>query len=132
ILNIVLSYKYTDPNNFSGYSYYRLRQVDFDGSFVYTPVRVVEGMETNSEVTVFPNPTYEFINLRFDNQVADEVRVRVIAANGQVVYEQNEVSVNANTVLRIEAVQDFPAGTYLIQVNGKETDFSRRFIKVSN
>lgn len=50
------SYAFYDPLPLGGTGYYRLRQVDLDGSFTYSPVRVVAGQPAAQESLVFPNP----------------------------------------------------------------------------
>lgn len=51
-----LSYSYKDVSPINGISYYRLKQVDFDGKFSYSPVRSIRftGMPG---VNIYPNPS---------------------------------------------------------------------------
>jgi len=52
-----LSYKSVDERPYSGISYYRLKQTDFDGKFTYSDIEVVtrNGLEEN-EINIYPNP----------------------------------------------------------------------------
>ena len=52
--NSILSYSFIDDNPLQGIGYYRLKQVDFDGSFDYSKVILVENFST--EVKLWPNP----------------------------------------------------------------------------
>ena len=52
-----LSYDYNDVNVSSANSYYRIRQVDQDGRYKYTEIRIVEGVKTKSQTLVYPNPS---------------------------------------------------------------------------
>ncbi|RZK32194.1 MAG: T9SS type A sorting domain-containing protein [Hymenobacter sp.] len=58
------SYAYFDPQALSGTSYYRLRQVDLDGTFQYSPVRVVSGQSALAGLRFFPNPAQAGAALR--------------------------------------------------------------------
>ncbi len=49
-------YTYTDENPLSGTSYYRLKQIDFDGAFSHSDVVKVE-YESNG-ISIYPNPKH--------------------------------------------------------------------------
>lgn len=52
------SYAFEDPRPYQGRSYYRLKQIDFDGAFEYSDIeslRMVSDLG-DSHLTVFPNP----------------------------------------------------------------------------
>ena len=49
-------YDYIDENPFPGRSYYRLKQVDFDGTIAYSPVVTILNSESPI-LAVFPNPS---------------------------------------------------------------------------
>jgi hypothetical protein len=52
-----LSYHFTDGSPFPGINYYRLRQVDLDGSATYSPViRIMANPPSGASMQIFPNP----------------------------------------------------------------------------
>ncbi len=53
------SYRFTDEHPLYGVSYYRLKQVDFDGKYDYSPVRSVEYIKSSAPVRIlwYPNPS---------------------------------------------------------------------------
>ncbi|MTB52839.1 T9SS type A sorting domain-containing protein [Lewinella sp. W8] len=51
------TYRFVDPTAEEGINYYRLKQIDFDGTFEYSPIVVVELEEAPQRLlSVFPNP----------------------------------------------------------------------------
>ena len=78
-INEEISYSFTDTRPLFGRSFYRLRQVDFDGQFEYSWVAGVDNPFTGEamEVTVFPNPTE-----------AGNINLRVLTGN-----RENKISV---------------------------------------
>jgi hypothetical protein len=59
-----LHYLVLDPNPFDGISFYRLKQVDFDGKFEYSNIQsVVKGADFEVSVAVFPSPASEQITV---------------------------------------------------------------------
>jgi hypothetical protein len=53
--NQLVNYSHEDLHPLTGTSYYRLKQVDFDGSFTYSSIRVVH-LSTNIKFSIYPNP----------------------------------------------------------------------------
>jgi hypothetical protein len=45
--NVVLEYMELDPNPLAGISYYRLKQIDFNGDFTYSPIKPVNFSASN-------------------------------------------------------------------------------------
>ena len=56
-------YRSRDNAPHPGANYYRLRQVDHDGSFSYSPVVAVD-VAAAEQVRVYPNPTADFLRIR--------------------------------------------------------------------
>jgi len=51
-------YSFTDnSNNFSGVSLYRIKMIDKDNSFSYSPVKTVKGSTDVSGFNIYPNPS---------------------------------------------------------------------------
>ncbi|MBI3219275.1 MAG: T9SS type A sorting domain-containing protein [Bacteroidetes bacterium] len=64
----ILETNYSFEDKFSpiGYAYYRLKQVDFDGTATYSKPCSVEGASENNAIKIFPNPNTNgsaYINL---------------------------------------------------------------------
>jgi hypothetical protein len=56
--NTLLRYIFKDPNSFSGTSYYRLKQWDYDNRSTYSFIKAVNGLSDASvSLVVFPNPS---------------------------------------------------------------------------
>ena len=54
-------YNFLHETPANGLNYYRLKIVDSDSSFEFSPIRVIK-VAANSEVKVFPNPTKGVVN----------------------------------------------------------------------
>ena len=108
-------YALTDQKPSFGTSYYRLTQIDFDGTpHFYTPVAVI--IEDKAlPFGVFPNPVNNKVfSLKVES--ADEAQVSVHNLLGQVVPIQTlKVS---ETVLELKPQSELPTGTYIVTVQG--------------
>jgi len=53
---IAALYNYRDANPVNGYNYYRLKQLDLDGTFAYSEVKTVKFTLSEEAVKLYPNP----------------------------------------------------------------------------
>jgi hypothetical protein len=51
-----INYQYKETNTAAGNTYYRLSQVDKDGTRTVSPTKGIRGMQDNARMTVYPNP----------------------------------------------------------------------------
>ncbi|MGB0403857.1 MAG: T9SS type A sorting domain-containing protein [Salibacteraceae bacterium] len=57
-------YSVTDSNPIAGFTYYRLKQTDFNGDFSYSTISTVEPhMSEIKTIILYPNPTSNFITI---------------------------------------------------------------------
>lgn len=70
------SYELFDPDPLEGVSYYRLKQVDFNGIYTYSPFAAVT-FTHHIETSVYPNPSSDgvFTFLQNDHSTTNEVAV---------------------------------------------------------
>lgn len=131
----VMHYQMEDENSYEGVSYYRLKQIDWDGTITYSGIRAIEGIErTPIDVNVYPNPTQRYLNIRFDNLPieVEKATVQIINANGQVMSSQ-QISLEAYEVIRLDEIEDLIPSIYLLSIemdNGER--LLHKFIKTDN
>jgi hypothetical protein len=103
----VHNYSYTDHHLDTGMNYYRLRLVQQNGSYAYSPVRSVQGPAGG--VSIWPNPVHHA--LIHINASTNAKRVRLVDISGKVILSQ-ELRGTLNT-LHIGAVA---TGIYFLWV----------------
>jgi uncharacterized repeat protein (TIGR01451 family) len=97
--------------------YYRLRQVDTDGTASYSPVQVVrfEQVQTPS-LSVYPNPVGSSTQLDLGQLPAGQYQVRVLDATGRVIVSQQ---LAAGLVHGLD-LGGLASGTYFVTVSSAE------------
>ncbi len=124
------SYSFTDPQPLKGYNYYRLKQVDKSGAFVYTPVRLV--MFDAMTLTIFkayPVPVTALLTIELPTQIQSEnVVINVSNAVG-VMVQQIKLSGNRADNRKVLNLTTLPAGTYVVQVSSAGFNGSQVIIK---
>lgn len=115
------SYTYMDRTGAAEYSqYYRLEQVDFDGSVTYTPLVYIQGKADAVSYNVYALKEDGMFNLQVDSRHNGPMTMRVFNAVGQqVTTDQHALSAGANSV-RLD-LSEQAAGIYFMQfdINGK-------------
>ncbi|EJF52677.1 hypothetical protein SapgrDRAFT_0948 [Saprospira grandis DSM 2844] len=111
-------YSYTDNNSYENTTYYRLRQVDFNGDFEYSEVRAVNNTEAESvDISVFPNPASDFVNIRFSQlKTSSKVNFKLLDVLGRQVFSSSQ-TVRPGDLITLDAIQNLPAGTYYLNVH---------------
>lgn len=113
----ISAYSFVDPNPFSGFTYYRLRQVDFDDRFRFSELATVKNdtteIEVNGYVTVFPNPTKEEIWIKTENKKKD-ADVQVYNYVGQNMY-----NMKLTKSLQNISISTYPSGMYMVIIDDK-------------
>jgi len=89
--NIELQYSFKDQNHYESTSYYRLKQVDYDGTVHYFyPVSVNCGDNTilENNVSIYPNPFNSKFSILFTNLENNYVKLELIDEIGKLIYNQ--------------------------------------------
>ena len=73
--NTLLSYETTDQNPYTGISYYRLKQTDFDGQFTHSQVSIVNIYNSGTEIHIFPNPSKNLITIDGNTFVLGQMKI---------------------------------------------------------
>lgn len=101
----IFNYEFIHNDPRDGNNYYRLRMVDIDGSFKYSPVKIVTVKPTQI-LTVYPNPAKQFIMVK---GLASEGTVQLVSLDGKVVKQFNVSS----TTLTVN-LEELTSGVYIL------------------
>ncbi len=84
------SYQTLDRDPFVGQNYYRLKQIDFEGSFEYSDIRVVNyEKEGDHFLKVFPNPNDGFFTIRLHNPELKKAFIKLLDSTGNLIWHQD-------------------------------------------
>ncbi len=79
-----LNYEIFDLTPQNGINYYRLKQVDFNTAFNYSPIQSIEFKRKDISFTVFPNPSEgSTVNIEWESPDIEEISVVVSDVNGK-------------------------------------------------
>ena len=118
------NYEFLDPAPLPGTSYYRLRQVDFDGAEAYSPVRSLTVEAAAAAMTVQPTLTRSM--LRVSVQTPGPGRLRIIDSGGRPVLD---VAMPSGTTDCEWEVSSWKPGWYVVQVQAGQERLLQRFVK---
>ena len=123
-----LYYSFSDYDYSSGLNYYRIRQIDFDGTEAFSDVIVVDAGGSKFALTMFPNPANgSDVTLQLGRDWnADKVTARIYSVSGQFV---REVRATGNSRLFLPTA-DLQAGMYAVRVSdGSRTVTTRLTVR---
>lgn len=113
--NVPISYQFRHKNIPGGDNFYRLKQIDFDGSHTYSEIAHIH-RTSNSPIEVFPNPAVDYL---YFSSAVGESNVQIFDIHGHLV---RETSIQNNEL----EVSKLNSGMYLIRVG----DEMQRIIKL--
>jgi hypothetical protein len=120
-------YSFTDHNPVDNTAYYRLRQVDLDGSFELMPVRAVSlELDQSSAMALYPNPVQQGdVHLRVQGVITrgEETNLQVTDMMGRSVMQQRLQEGSA--VLKTGGLR---AGTYLVSIVSKTGTLTQKLV----
>jgi hypothetical protein len=118
-------YEFTDLRPFKGTSYYRLKQVDFNGRYSYSPLRsVVIGRSGN--ILLAPSPAKSTLTVQIESPLSSDAAWQVLDLTGRTVLAGTLAAENA--ILEVN-VTDLVPGVYTLQLAGAQTNVSKQFVK---
>jgi surface protein len=111
-------YEYLDSKPFLGLNYYRLKQIDYDGAYEFSPIEVVNTTGTATRIEIYPNPATATINITG----ADTGELKITNSLGEVVSS----AAFSNAEFDISTL---PPGVYFITISTKDQLVTRRIVK---
>jgi hypothetical protein len=113
--SLPIGYAFTDGSPGDGTNFYRLKQVDIDGSFEYSKVIAIDVSKTSANSMVC-SVNAQQLRLRFSKTVGPAT-VRLYANNGQLIKSINILSATAQFDMNLPILA---TGIYIIQVTDQQ------------
>ncbi|MBS1664829.1 MAG: T9SS type A sorting domain-containing protein [Bacteroidetes bacterium] len=120
-----LSYSFTDFSPLTGNNFYRLREVDLDGKFMYSPILTINFTGASGAIKLWPNPAASAIT--WSGQTAAGPGTLIVSdLSGRTLLTKtvnftsgtNRVSIN---------LTNLPAGVYFLTVKDKNQTMNKQF-----
>ena len=123
-----IDYAFVDPTPLPGLSYYRLEQVDLDGSSELSNM-VPVFFKGHSGLQVFPNPAKDLLNMAIELENSGYCDWIVLDGAGRIV-AKGGVALDAGAQRTILPLQGLAAGAYQLAVHQNGAEIGRtRFVK---
>ena len=130
-----IEYTGIDDAPLKGISYYRLKQTDYDGKFVYFPAKAVENGTSaknaaNAEIkTIGPNPFKDNFNINYSIAQQGEVEIQISNSSGQLVYKETVNADKGFNTYSFTDMQGLPPGIYIVNLISNGEAVTKKLIK---
>lgn len=115
------AYTYQVKNLSKGKYFFRLKQLEADGSNSYSPVRMLDFTAQQAAISIAPNPVKDLLKIG-----GLSGRYKIVLSNtlGQVMFTVVTGAVTQYTL----NMADYPAGIYIVSVSGDDGTLNTRKI----
>ena len=123
-------YRFADEEgNKQGVRYYRLKMVDHNGQFTYSPVRAVV-FDEEIKWQVYPNPSSGIFNLVYQAHEGETVTVKIHDVNGKLV---RQIRLTATAFIQKSTIDlggpQFAPDMYMLEVKAGDKKQVFRLLK---
>lgn len=120
----LLSYSITDTKPLDGINYYRLKQLDKNGSIIYSSIISIKNSNSNwATLNVYPNPVKNKLNVLINNAEACNITIAIYNVYGQqMLLSKNSINNYANQVS--VDVSNLLTGIYTLRVVNDKSNSS--------
>lgn len=123
--NIEKRYKAYDEQPLPGWSYYRLKQVDLDGRFVWSPAAAVFFGGHGDAVSVYPNPVQDRLSIAITSMEDRSGPLLLMDALGRTLKSAELQLLKGSNTFSLD-MKGLAAGNYLLRIGA---DFQARIVK---
>ncbi len=116
-------YRFDDFAPLQGSNYYRLKIIDEDGTYTYSPIRRAS-FNQEIELSIYPNPSFGKFTLKLDNTSDQEIALEVFNALGQNIHNET-FTANVPLEKRDLDLTHLSKGQYSIRITSNNISRSR-------
>ncbi len=122
-------YDFTDAAPAAGISYYRLKQVDLDGRFMYSKILILRSDLEKFVVKTGPNPFSSNINIYYQLEKDEAVIVRMYDQAGRTVKQYTTRGGAGVNTYTINDLNNLPKGNYTLELSGETVKYRQQVVK---
>ncbi len=118
-------YSLNDLQPLTGIAYYRLKQSDLDGSFIYSNIIVINRYSFGYSISAYPNPVKDRMTVIFTAS-GKQRELRIVDTNGKII---KSIGVQPGATSVITDMSSFAAGIYLLVLGDQEHEIVGKVMK---
>ncbi len=124
------NYNLTDAQPFDGINYYRLKQLDRNGSFTYSNIVSVNLNKSSiNAFSLYPNPVKDLLTLNISSVIATKATVLITDISGRTISSSSINLVKGNQSCTISAT-NLKVGDYQITLIWDNERITQRLVKL--
>jgi hypothetical protein len=125
---VISNYSYTDQGIFNDPKnqiiYYRLNQVDLDGTSTISQVVIVTSIDDNNGLTIFPNPSSGIFNIVLENKNNSLSKLKIIDIFGKTVWNNERTLLNGINAINV----NLSKGNYILLIEENDRLTTKKII----
>ncbi|HMJ45941.1 MAG TPA: hypothetical protein VK498_01340 [Ferruginibacter sp.] len=119
-----LQYGYLHKMAVDGYNYYRLKMIDIDGRFTYSPVVNIKVAVSATKIAVFQNPVIDFLEFRVMAVKNETIVMNMFTSDGKAIASKSFTITKGNNQLSW-SMQLLAPGNYFISPGNNQFETIR-------
>ena len=124
------AYAFTDAQPVIGTNYYRLKMLDIDGKFDFSPIRtaILRGPDLD-KFAIYPNPASRSVTVDFATNRKGRVEMELVDVTGKVLLRTQAASEIGTNLFPVN-VSKIAEGTYFLKMTDGQTVSVQRLVIV--
>ncbi|MFY8021537.1 MAG: T9SS type A sorting domain-containing protein [Bacteroidia bacterium] len=130
-----LNYSFTDEHvkqQIDGTTaYYRIKMIDRDGSFEFSPVLAVnfDDNQLQWSASVYPNPFSNELNLKVSSLVEMSAELNIVDLSGIAIMNMNINLKNGDNLIKLDQLSTLEKGIYILKLNSGDESIAIKLMK---
>ncbi|MEM6967427.1 MAG: T9SS type A sorting domain-containing protein, partial [Bacteroidota bacterium] len=123
------AYQFVDEAPAAGWNYYRLKQMDFSGTFEYSKVQsVLLENDFEAKLDIYPNPTTrENVWLEFSSPSDHQLWIEVFDTAGKLLLQQQQMAAAGENKIELN-LDTMGQGYYILRLRSDQVSYFRKLI----
>lgn len=118
------TYQQVDPN--SGPAYYRIKQVDIDGHFIYTSILRTNCVRKSLDMVIYPVPARDILNVVIQSDKSLKTQLLLVDGVGKIVRRMDATLFNGSNTFLFN-LKGLASGEYIIRTNDPGVELNKTF-----